>query len=197
MLKEIHHRVKNNLQVISSMLRLQTSQTKDPAVTAILADSQNRVQSMALIHEKLYQSANLADIDFAGYLDSLISYLNRSYNSAQKEVALRLQMEPVSLNIDTAMPCGLIVNELVSNALKHAFPNGKGGEITVQLKSKEKDLIELVVSDNGVGIPEGIAIENSPSLGLQLVNALVQQLNGKLQYDPSQGTRFTISFSNS
>jgi len=197
LLKEIHHRVKNNLQVISSMLRLQSNQVKDQAVTIALMDSQNRVQSMALIHEKLYQSVNLAKIDFAGYIESLVSYLNRSYNSAQKEVTLRVQAEPVSMNIDLAMPCGLIINELVSNALKHAFPNGNGGLVVVQLKERENSQVDLVVSDNGVGIPSGVDIRNSPSLGLQMVNALVGQLGGDLQFDPTQGTSFKITFSNS
>ena len=197
LLKEIHHRVKNNLQVIQSMLKLQANQVKDPAVMVALKDSQNRVQSMALIHEKLYQSVNLANIDFAEYIQSLISFLNRSYNSSQKQVNLRVQAEPLSLYIDMAVPCGLIVNELVSNALKHAFPDGNGGEVAIQLKAEENGRVELVVSDNGVGIPEGVDIWNSPSLGLQLVNALVNQLDGDLQFDSSQGTRFTISFSNS
>jgi two-component sensor histidine kinase len=195
LLKEVHHRVKNNLQVISSMLKLQARHINDPAVMTALTDSQNRVQTMALIHEKLYQSVNLADIDFAGYLDNLLSYLNRSYNSAQKQVSLRLQTEAVFLNIDQAIPCGLIVNELFSNALKYAFPNGNGGEIAVHLKADEDERVVLVVADNGVGIPAEIAIQNSSSLGLKLVNALVEQLDGEMQYDATQGTRFTISFS--
>jgi two-component sensor histidine kinase len=197
LLKEIHHRVKNNLQVISSMLMLQASQVNDLAVMDALTDSQNRVQSMALIHEKLYQSANLANVDFAGYIESLVSFLNRSYISAQKQINLCVQAEPISLNIDLAIPCGLIVNELVSNSLKHAFPNGNGGEVVVQLQAKQDGPVELVVSDNGVGIPEGVDIRNSPSLGLQLVNALVGQMDGDMQFDSSQGTRFSITFLNS
>jgi two-component sensor histidine kinase len=196
LLKEIHHRVKNNLQVISSMLKLQASQVKDPAVVVALMDSQNRVQSMALIHEKLYQSVNLADINFAEYMESLVVFLNRSYTSSLKQVNLKVQAEPISLYIDLAVPCGLIVNELVSNALKHAFPNGKGGNVDVQLKALPDSRVELVVRDNGVGIPEGVDIWDSPSLGLQLVNALVSQLDGDLQFETGQGTRFAVSFRN-
>ena len=194
LLKEIHHRVKNNLQVITSMLKLQSSQVDDPAVQIALQDSQNRVQSMALIHEKLYQSADLGVIDFAGYLESLANFLLRSYNPGEKQVCLRVEVQPVGLGIDAAVPCGLIVNELVSNALKHAFPNGNGGEVTIQLSSQENGQVELSIADNGVGLPENVDLENTPSLGLQLVNALVGQLEGSLELRRDQGTQYTLRF---
>jgi two-component sensor histidine kinase len=196
LLKEIHHRVKNNLQVISSMLTLQANQVKDPALLVILADSQSRVQSMALIHEKLYQSTNLANLDFASYLESLITYLIRSYNPTQKDIQMRVEADPVKLTIDAAIPCGLIVNELVSNSLKHAFKKKDRGEIVVQLTAQKNNRVLLVVSDNGGGIPAGVDIKNHPSLGLQLVSALVSQLGGELSFDGRQGARFSISFTN-
>jgi two-component sensor histidine kinase len=195
LLKEVHHRVKNNLQVIISMLKLQSSQIEDPVMLIAMQDSQNRVQSMALIHEKLYQSADLAKIDFAGYLGSLANFLMRSYTPSEKQIALRVEAEPVQLGIDAAVPCGLIVNELVSNALKHAFPNGNGGEVAIQLKPSNNGQVEMSIADNGVGLPKNIDLENSPSLGLQLVNALVGQLDGTLELHSGQGTRFTLRFS--
>ena len=186
LLKEIHHRVKNNLQVVSSMLTLQAAQIKDPFLIDTLMDSQNRVQSMALIHEKLYQSTNLSQVDFAGYLESLVSFLYRSIISIHKDVTLNVRAEPVKLEIDLAV--------LVSNALKHAFPDRNKGEITIQLRSRPDNQVEMVVCDDGVGIPESIDIQNSPSLGLQLVNALVNQLDGDLKYRNSRGSQFTITF---
>jgi two-component sensor histidine kinase len=194
LLKEIHHRVKNNLQVISSILKLQFDRISDPGLKAVLQDSQNRVHSMALIHEKLYQSTSFSQIDFTEYLNSLVIFLHRSYNSSHKNIQLRVEAEPVILGIDAAVPCGIIVNELVSNSLKHAYPNANEGEIFIQLKERAGKII-LSVEDNGIGISKEIDVDAISSLGLQLVNALVGQLDGNLEVNGDHGSRFIITFS--
>jgi two-component sensor histidine kinase len=173
---------------------LQANHIKQPEYNSILLDSQNRVQSMALIHEKLYQSSNLADIDFTSYLESLVSHLHRSYNPAQKEISVKVKASPIQLGIDHAVPCGLIINEFVSNALKHGFPNQSQGEIIVEAELEAENTLRLSVRDNGKGLPAGLDIENSNSLGLRLVQALVGQLNGSLSLDTSQGTCFSVTF---
>jgi PAS domain S-box-containing protein len=194
LLKEIHHRVKNNLQIVSSVLDLQGSYVKtDPIAVNVLKESQNRVFSMALIHEMLYQSKDLNKINFDDYIKSLISHLLHSYR-LEIQVNSVIDVKDVSLNIETAVPCGLIISELVSNSLKYAFENEKSGEVQISLKSKGNEY-ELIVSDNGVGFPENLDIKNIKlSLGLQLVNALVNQLDGSIELDRSQGTRYTIKF---
>jgi two-component sensor histidine kinase len=194
LLKEIHHRVKNNLQIISSLLKLQTNQIKDPALVVTMMDSQTRIQSMALIHEKLYKSTDLENIDFAEYLDSLAINLYQSYNTGHKEIAMRVDAVPVKLEIDKAVPCGLVITELVSNAIKHAFPNQDSGEIIIQMTTAPDNQVQIIVSDNGVGIPANMDIDNSPTLGLQLVNALVGQLDGNLEITRDHGTRVKVSF---
>jgi len=193
LLQEIHHRVKNNLQVISSLLYLQSRSVEDESVLAVLQDSRSRVRSMALVHEKLYESPDLAHIDFADYVRTLVDHLIQSYEVDMRAIRLRVNVAKVLLGIDTAIPCGLIIHELVSNALKHAFPQGGGGEIHIEL-SREDNRFTLTVSDNGVGLPEGMDFRNSGSLGLQLVNTLVEQLEGTIELDRSEGTRFTIVF---
>jgi two-component sensor histidine kinase len=190
LLKEIHHRVKNNLQVISSMLNLQSGYLDDEAVLTMLQDSKNRVRSMALIHEKLYQSDNLALVDFSDYIENLATYLVRFYNNGH--VHLKIDAEPVYLGIDTAVPCGLILNELISNSLKHAFPNGHAGQITVSLRKAADNQVNLIIADDGVGLPRDLEIFSSPSLGLQLVHALVGQLDGDLQIDQTNGVSFAV-----
>lgn len=190
LLKEIHHRVKNNLQVISSMLSLQSGYLDDEAVLTIFQDSKNRVRSMALIHEKLYQSDNLALVDFGDYCENLAMYLVRFYNKGQ--VQLKVDAEPVYLGIDTAVPCGLILNELVSNALKHAFPDGCNGQIAISLQKETKNQVIMSIVDNGVGLPPDLEVFNTPSLGLQLVRALVEQLGGDWQIHRTNGRRFDI-----
>ena len=194
MLKEIHHRVKNNLQVISSLLDLQTGTVKDPRVLESFQESQHRIRSMALIHEKLYQSPDLAEVDFADYLRSLIAYLVRAYRISEAQVSLKLDTEPVRLRIDTAIPCGLILNELVSNALKHAFPNGRQGEIEVAVRAEEPGRASLRVSDNGVGLAAGMDWRATPSLGLRLVHTLTQQLHGTLGVETTHGVTFRLGF---
>ncbi|RMF04869.1 MAG: GAF domain-containing protein, partial [Chloroflexi bacterium] len=193
LLQEIHHRVKNNLQIISSLLHLQSTTVTDPQTLAVLQESQHRVRSMALIHEKLYQSTNLARIDFADYVKNLTRYLLRSYRAGQGTINLEYKLEPVEVGIDAAVPCGLIVNELFTNALKHAFPDGRGGKICIKLCNVDDEHIQLEISDSGVGIPDSVDVENSPSLGLLLVNSLVNQLNGSLTLNRANGAEFLLN----
>jgi PAS domain S-box-containing protein len=194
LLKEIHHRVKNNLQIVYSMLRLQSRQTKDSQTVEVLLESRNRVKSIALVHEKLYRSDDLAKIDFAQYIHSLAAHLFSSYKVDSAAITLDTQIEPIALDIDQAVPCGLIINELVSNALKYAFPNHTEGIIKIILHTDEKSYITLIVQDNGIGIPASLKLEQINSLGLQLVQDFVDQLEGTIQVDRHAGTRFKISF---
>lgn len=197
LLKEIHHRVKNNLQVISSLLNLQANSIDDERIYLILRDSQNRVRSMALIHEKLYRSENLAQIDLADYSRDLTAYLFRSQDAHVRGINLNIQADNIFVNVDTAVPCGLIINELVSNSLKHAFPGGQGGQILVVIKSDSDHQITLVIKDDGIGLPPAVNFQETESLGLQLVNSLVNQLNGSIELSSEQGTQFTITFAGS
>jgi len=193
LLKEIHHRVNNNLQIISSLLSLQSEYVKDARCTASLEESRNRIRTMALVHEKLYQSENLASINLKEYVKSLVSGLVRSYRVNTDRITPKTNVEDIFLGVDTAIPCGLIINELVSNALKHAFPDRKG-EITVTLHSVD-DIIELTVSDNGIGIPDNIDFKAAETLGLHLVTILAEdQLEGEITLDRSKGTSFKITF---
>jgi two-component sensor histidine kinase len=194
LLKEIHHRVKNNLQIISSLLNLQSSRVTDPGTIQSLRDSQSRVRSMALIHEKLYQSQSLAKIDFGEYVKSLAGDLFRSYRQSLTGIELNIQTDKVLLELDQAVPCGLILNELITNALKYAFPDGRNGTITVELRAGSEQNINLRVADNGIGMPLDFDILKANSLGLQLINSLVSQLDGRLELGNSQGTDFLVSF---
>jgi len=220
LLKEIHHRVKNNLQVVSSLLYLQSESVSDPEVLDMLKDSQNRIRSMALVHERLYQTEDLARIDFPEYVRDLAAYLVSSYSMDAPSVSLRLDADEVVLDVDTAVPCGLIVNELVSNSLKHAFSprpalkpdlasvatqgaegdriggaNGNGNEIFIELRTEQDGQLRLLVGDNGVGFPEDMDWRDTQSLGLLLVNSLVRQLRGAIELVRQDGTRFEITFS--
>lgn len=194
LLKEIHHRVKNNLQIISSLLNLQANQVVDVRTLQSLVDSRTRVRSMALIHEKLYQSQNLNNIDFAEYVKSLSNDLFRSYSRTLTGIRLDVQTDEVTLDIDHAISCGLILNELMTNTLKYAFPDGKNGTIWVELRTAPGHSLTLRVADNGVGIPSDFDALNSKSLGLQLVRTLSGQLGGNIELDQSEGTSFRISF---
>ncbi|HSB52491.1 MAG TPA: histidine kinase dimerization/phosphoacceptor domain -containing protein, partial [Dissulfurispiraceae bacterium] len=194
LLKEIHHRVKNNLQVISSMLNLQSRHIRDGEALEMFKESQNRIKSMALIHEKLYTSTDLTMVDFPEYISTLATYLFHSYRVTSGIISLKTDVDNVSLNIDTAIPCGLIVNELISNSLKHAFPPGGKGEIWISLHPDEGGAFTLVIGDDGIGFPEGLDFRNTESLGLQLVNTLVEQLDGSIDLDRSHGTEFRISW---
>ncbi len=193
MLKEIHHRVKNNLQVISSLLSLQSGYVHDENYRKIFQESQDRVKVMANIHTMLYQSADLARVDFGGFIRDLAGRLQQSYGSAASPVEIHANVSDVSLPIETSIPCGLILNELVSNALKHAFPEGRGGEVNISMKA-EGDHFTLTVQDNGIGFPEAVDFQNTQSLGLELVNLLVGQINGTIDLQVDGGTTFTITF---
>lgn len=195
MLKEIHHRVKNNLQVISSLLKLQAGYIKDDRILEVFKESQNRVRAMALVHEKLYQSEDLAKTDFAEYIRSLVTDLFRSYAISSRAISLQLAVEEARLSIDTAIPCGLIINELVSNSLKYAFPAHQSGEIQITLKSDQPDHYILTVADNGTGFPADLDFRRTKSLGLQLVCNLTKQLQGTIDLTFEPGAAFTITFS--
>jgi PAS domain S-box-containing protein len=192
LLKEIHHRVKNNLQVISSLLNLQSNSIESKETRELVRESQNRVRSMALIHEKLYQSESLAQVQFAEYLRNLTRDLFRSYSAGG--VGLKLQAEDIPLDVDTAIPCGLIINELVSNALKYAFPAGRSGDLHVSFLKISRERCALTVTDNGVGLPADIDVKNPKTLGLQLVNMLVNQLHGTLDVVTDGGTTVMVTF---
>ena len=194
LLKEIHHRVKNNLQIISSLLNLQADYLKDNQAIEIFKDSQNRIESMALIHEKLYQSKDLAKINFADYIQELATSLFCSYEVNLNAITLKMNIEDVILGIDAAIPCGLIINELVVNSLKHAFPEGKPGEISIDFCSINANEFALVVSDSGIGLPKELDLQNTNSLGLQLVNALTNQLEGNINFVRTRGVKIIITF---
>lgn len=194
LLGEIHHRVKNNLQIVHSLLDLQSGQISDPSVLAMLRDSQNRVHSMALIHQTLYQSQDFAQVDFGVFLDSFVPVLISSYALHGNNITLEIATHDVALPINTAIPCGLIVNELVSNALKHAFPNGRQGKILLEMQADSDRNLTLAVSDDGVGLPPDLDTRMTGSLGLQLVATLGAQLRGTLDIRPGEPTRFTLRF---
>ncbi|MDP4190210.1 MAG: PAS domain S-box protein [Bacteroidota bacterium] len=195
LLKEIHHRVKNNLQIISSLLSLQSEYIKDKQSLALFNDSRNRVKSMALIHERLYQSSDLGRIDFSEYIHELVGFLSRTYLTDSQSVAIEMDLESIYLSIDMAIPCGLIINELVSNSLKYAFPSGENGKIKICFKAESSKDYMLLIEDNGVGIPSDINFRETTSLGLQLVNNLVDQLKGTIDLLDEKGARFLIKFS--
>jgi len=194
LLKEIHHRVKNNMQVISSLLNLQSHHVTDPFVLDMFRESQRRIRSMALIHERLYQSSDLSRVEFSQYLRNLAIHLFHSYQIDSSRVHLTMDAEEVFLNINTAIPCGLIVNELISNALKHAFPNGRNGEVAIELHQIEGDGYCLRVRDNGVGFPEGLDFRQTGTLGMQIISTLVSQIDGRLDFQSQNGTSFILEF---
>ncbi len=191
LIKEIHHRVKNNLIVMSSLLNLQADYVKDKASYEMFMESKNRAKSMALIHERLYQSTDLREIDFGEYIRSLSMDLYRTYVSKPELIKLEMDLEPVKVDINTAIPCGLIINELVTNAFKHAFPDNMGGNVNIKFYSEDKNLV-LDVSDDGVGFPKEIDFKNTDSLGLKLVNVLNSQIDGEIKFKIDNGTEFMI-----
>lgn len=194
LLQEIHHRVKNNMQIISSLLRLQSGQIDNEKMQDIFRISQDRIRSMALIHDMLYKTKNFAGIDFNQYLQGLIRHLVNTYLIDAKDIKINVQVDKVYLDLNTAVPCGFILNELVTNSLKHAFPSGRKGEVTVELRSNERNKTQISVSDNGIGLPNDFNFNNPQSLGLMLVKDLVRQLNGKIEYTSENGASFTITF---
>jgi two-component sensor histidine kinase len=187
MLSEIHHRVKNSLQVVSSLLNLEAARISDPAVSEMLKTTQNRVRSMALIHQTLYQSKDFAQVDFHEFLQSFVPTLVQSYGIHPEEISLEFHVCEVRLPIDAAIPCGLIVNELISNALKHAFPGDRGGRIQVSFAQEASQEAVLTVQDNGVGLPPDFSFERSETLGVQLVSMLAGQLGGKVRAERAGG----------
>jgi two-component sensor histidine kinase len=196
LLKEIHHRVKNNLQMISSLLRLQSGSVKDPEVLDLLRESQSRVRSLALVHQQLYSSTDLAKVDFAEHVAGFVVELFRMYNAESRRIAFKLDLENVLLDIDTAIPSGLLLNELLVNSLKHAFPGGPKdgqGEISIGLHAREPRGFILTVSDNGVGLPKELNISKPESLGLRLVCGLTEQLRGTIQHSSGPGTEFKLT----
>ncbi len=197
MLKEIHHRVKNNMQVISSLVNLQANEIRDPLIHSVLREVTHRVHSMALVHEKLYHSDDLARVDLGDYIQSLLSYLWRAHGSAASGIRLTTRLEPVSLPVNLAVPCGLILNELFTNALKHAFAGREAGEVAVTLDTTADGGVHLEVSDDGVGLPEAFDWQRNGSLGLRLVQMLCTQIQAQVALKPGSGTRFTLTFARS
>lgn len=193
LLKEIHHRVKNNLQIISSLLNLQSGYIKDKESIELFKESQNRVRSMALIHEKLYQSKDMSQIDFSGYVSELVSNLFSSYSLNSAHITLHQDIHNIMLEIDLAINLGLIINELVSNAFKHAFRKGIKGNLYISLK-KDKQKYELIIQDDGVGFPSNVDFRKTESLGLQLIITLVDQIGGVIFLYSDKGTKFVINF---
>ncbi len=193
LLKEIHHRVKNNLQIIISLLNLQSGYIKDETTLKAVQDGQNRVRSMALVHEKFYQAEELSEIDFGDYVQKLTQYIYQSYGDKTDRVKMVIESDHVGLDMDTAMPSGLLVNEIVSNAYKYAFPGDKEGEIRISILKHDGKVI-FRIADNGVGLPAEINLDQSESLGMQLIQALTAQLDGELIVSREKGTEFRISF---
>jgi PAS domain S-box-containing protein len=192
LLKEVHHRVKNNMQIISSLLNLQLSDVDQEPVRQILEESQNRIRSIALVHERMYKSSDLSRIDFSEYLKSMCNQLLLTYLSTTERVKITVDGTSIHLGVDQAVPCGLILNELISNSLKHAFPGSRPG--TVKIHLNDKDHCTITIEDDGVGLPENFGMDSAQSMGMQLVSALVEQLEGTITFDRTPGTQFTITF---
>jgi two-component sensor histidine kinase len=191
LLKEIHHRVKNNLQVISSLLSLQSAHADDQRTVELFRESQNRVKSMALVHERLYRSENMIEVDFGEYVRTVVVQLARSYGTGH--VNCFVDADDVHLSVDAAIPCGLIVNELVSNALKHAFPGQDAGQIHVSLRALPNARMELSVKDTGIGFPEG-DFRTYTTMGMMLVTSLTEQLGGTVDLERNNGSQFIVRF---
>jgi len=199
LLREVHHRVKNNLAVICSLFYLQSLHSQDAATVQVFSEMENRVHSMALVHESLYGSENLARIDFAAYAEALAEDIFLSYGVPSAPVHLKADLEPVSMSVDLALPCGLILNELISNSLRHGFPNGASGEIKLTLRNLPEGKCSLCVEDSGVGIPADLDVNTNNSLGLRLVRLFTQQIRGSFELvksDPGTSARlqFTVDY---
>jgi two-component sensor histidine kinase len=193
LLREIHHRVKNNLQVISSLLYLQSQKFSDAELQTCFLESQNRICSMALAHEQLYQSKNLAEVSIKTYLENLVRQQQQICPSTDQKIDCRLAVEDIPLDIEKVIPCGLLITELLSNAYKHAFADGRNGQVVISLYG-EAGKFELTVADDGVGLPADFDYRKAKTLGLQLVTALVDQLNGTLELENGNGTCFRVLF---
>ena len=195
LLREVHHRVKNNMQVISSILNLQSSYVSDEYALTLLKESQNRIKTMAYIHESLYQNKSFTSVDFSDYVYTLVNNIVQSYSASSEKIKLELNIDKVILSLDSSIPAGLIINELITNAIKHAFPGSRQGTITFNLRC-ENNFVFLELKDNGVGFAPGIDFENSHSLGLQLVNTLIEQIEGELKFKSKKdiGTEVLVTF---
>lgn len=194
LLKEVHHRVKNNMQVISSILNLQSSYITDENALGIIRESQDRIKSMSFVHESLYQSNTLSEVNFAEYIQNITRNLYHSYGRPEGGIELEYDLENIYLNLDTSIPCGLIINEVVSNSLKYAFEGREKGKIKIVFCKSSDDKMKLIIADDGIGLAEDFDIENAESLGLQLVTTLVTQVSGELEIDVTNGTSFGIEF---
>ncbi|MEJ2629378.1 MAG: sensor histidine kinase, partial [bacterium] len=194
LLQEIHHRVKNNLQIISSLLNLQSNKIENQSCLFALQVSMRRINSMALIHEKLYRSENLSSINFTDYIKSLAQHLLKSYDNKGKHIELKFNLDKIFLGIDTAIPCGLILNELITNSLKHAFLKNRKGKISISFTRLKNKTYTLRVSDNGVGIAESIDYLHNDSLGLTLIRTLADQIEGEAIFENKNGTVCTLNF---
>jgi two-component sensor histidine kinase len=194
LLKEIHHRVKNNLQIISSLLNLQANRTEDENLKKIMAEARNRISSMALIHQKIYQSGNLSSVDFQAYIEQMAQSIDTNFNNEKKDIKYNIYTNGISLDIDTSIPLGLIINELLTNSYKYAFTNRSFGTITIELKEKNAEELELHVSDNGAGLPENFDPSTLNSLGVKLVKGLSNQIKGTVRFENRDGTHCFIHF---
>ena len=194
LLKEIHHRVKNNLQIISSLLNLQANRTDDEQLKRIMGEARNRISSMALIHQKIYQSGNLSSVDFQAYIEQMAQSIEANFNNEKKRISHHINTNGIVLDIDTSIPLGLIINELLTNSYKYAFANRDSGTITISLREKDAEDLELHVSDDGAGLPPGFDPSTLNSLGLKLVKGLASQLKGHIRFESNKGTHAFIQF---
>ncbi len=197
LLREIHHRVKNNLAIVSSLLSLQSRYTTDEFHRKMFKDTQNRIKSMALAHEKLYQTENLAELKMNEYIDNLVDHLLVSFKTLGKPVRVVRNLEEVYLGLETVVPVGVILTELLSNCFKHAFPDDCGGEITITFQARPGNSFELIVTDSGIGMPKGVNISSPDSFGLNLVKTFAQQIAGKIEVTSNRGAKFCLEFENS
>jgi len=193
LLKEIHHRVKNNLQVISSLLSLQSGYLKDDQAKTALQICRDRIKSMGLVHDKLYRSESFNEVNFREYLEDISLQLHRLYHSGRR-IDMEIEAADYMVSIDVAIPCGIMVNELITNVLKYAFPDDRPGKVTIDFRQLPDNHYQLMVKDDGVGLPAELDIENTESLGLKLVKMLTKQLEGELQVQSQKGTLFKITF---
>ena len=194
LLREVHHRVKNNMQVIISLLNIQADYVNNDHLTEIFGETQNRIRSMALIHDKLYRSKRMSDVDFGNYINSMILELNNFYKIDPQRIRIHQSIEDMSLEISKAIPCGLIVNELVTNSIKYAFPNKREGDIWIAASQLGTDRAKIEIKDNGVGVGGDIVLEETQSMGLRIVRILTEQLGGTIELDRETGSSYTLIF---